>query len=88
VHYLISLLRVDIDKMHLCKIIFTVFLSYLGVKSLITNKIRNNILEGMTYQFYTLFLFDFVFKFQNKQYLDKSYYILSKKIILYLFCKG
>ena len=43
------------------------FLSNLRVKSLITKIINNNIFEGMTYRFYILLLFDFVFDFQNKQ---------------------
>jgi len=51
----------NIDKMHLHKIVFSMFLSTLRVKSPITKKIKNNIFEGMTYQCYILMLFDFVF---------------------------
>jgi len=43
------------------------FSNNLRVKSAITKKIENNILEGMTYRFYILLLFDFAFDFQNKQ---------------------
>jgi len=32
-----------------------------------TKKIENNILEGMTYRFYILLSFDFIFDFNNKQ---------------------
>jgi len=47
--------------------IFSMFLSNFGVKSLITKEIANNMFERMTYRFYILFLFDFVLDFQNKQ---------------------
>jgi len=38
----------NIEKMHLCKIIFLIFLSNLRVKLPITKTIDNNIFEGMT----------------------------------------
>jgi len=43
------------------------FFSNFRVKSPITKNIENNILEGITYRFYILLLFDIVFDFQNKQ---------------------
>jgi len=45
------------------------FLSILRVKSPIVkkDKNKNNIFEGMTYQYYILLLFDSEFDFQNKQ---------------------
>jgi len=53
----------NIDKTHLHKIIFSMFLSHPSVKSPVTKKIENNILDGMTFRFYILLLFDSVFKF-------------------------
>ena len=44
-------------------IIFSMFLSNLRIKFLITKKVENNIFEGMAYRFYILLLFDF----QNEQ---------------------
>jgi len=57
----------NIDKTHLRRIIFYKFLSNLRVKSPITKKMDNNIFEGMTYRFYILLLFDFVFDIKNIQ---------------------
>jgi len=41
----------NIDKTHLHRIIFSIFLSNLRVESPITNNTENNIFEGMTHQF-------------------------------------
>jgi len=56
------------DKTLSPKIVFYDFwVPNLRVKSVIITIIEDNIFEGMTYRFYNLFHFDFVFDFQNKQ---------------------
>jgi len=45
------------------RIVFSMILSKLRVKLRITKKIDNNIFERMTYRFYILLLFDFIFGF-------------------------
>jgi len=57
----------NINKTYLRKIIFSISLNNLRVKSPITKKVKNNNFEGMTYWFYILLLFDFIFNLQHKQ---------------------
>jgi len=52
----------NMDKTHLHKIIFFMFLRNLREKLPITKIIEDNIFEGMRYRFYILLLFDFIFE--------------------------